>query len=114
MRILFLTNIELARWRVEMIRLIAFALVAATTPAFAQNYQPYNPNAPQHYNNAPGLYAPGLTGIPGVRDEPPPTGPYSSRPNSYDPIPRQTPSYAQPPSYARPPSWSRSPYGQDD
>ena len=46
-----------------MIRLIAFALVAATTPAFAQNYQPYNPNAPQHYNNAPGLYAPGLTGV---------------------------------------------------
>jgi hypothetical protein len=44
----------------EMIRLIAFVLVAATTPAFAQNYQPYNPNAPQHYNNAPGgLYSPG-------------------------------------------------------
>jgi hypothetical protein len=43
MRILFLTNIELARWRAEMIRLIAFALVAATTPAFAQNYQPTTP-----------------------------------------------------------------------
>ena len=77
MRILFLTNIELARWRVEMIRLIAFALVAATTPAFAQNYQPYNPNAPLHYNNAPGLYAPGLTG--GPRTYPGPGGyPYWS------------------------------------
>ena len=77
MRILFLTNIELARWRVEMIRLIAFALVAATTPAFAQNYQPYNPNAPQHYNNAPGLYATGLTG--GPRTYPGPGGyPYWS------------------------------------
>ena len=72
MRILFLTNIELARWRVELIRLIAFALVATTTPAFAQNYQPYNPNAPQHYNNAPGLYAPGLTG--GPRTYPGPGG----------------------------------------
>ena len=60
-----------------MIRLIAFALVAATTPAFAQNYQPYNPNAPQHYNNAPGLYAPGLTG--GPRTYPGPGGyPYWS------------------------------------
>ena len=78
MRILFLTNIELARWRVEMIRLIAFALVAATTPAFAQNYQPYNPNAPQHYNNAPDLYAPGLTGG-GPRTYPGPGGyPYWS------------------------------------
>jgi len=71
-----MTNIELARWRVEMIRLIAFALVAATTPASAQN-QPYNPNAPQHYNNAPGLYAPGLTG--GPRTYPGPGGyPYWS------------------------------------
>ena len=71
MRILFLTNIELARWRVELIRLIAFALVAATTPAFAQHY------APQHYNNAPGLYAPGLTG--GPRTYPGPGGyPYWS------------------------------------
>ena len=78
MRILFVTNIELARWRVEMIRLIAFALVAATTPAFAQNYQPYNPNAPQHYNNAPGLCAPGLTGG-GPRTYPGPGGyPYWS------------------------------------
>jgi hypothetical protein len=77
MRILFLTNFELARWRVGMIRLIAFALAAATTPALAQNYQPYNPNAPQHYNNAPGLYAPGLTG--GPRTYPGPGGyPYWS------------------------------------
>ena len=77
MRILFLTNIELARWRFELIRSIAFALVAATTPAFAQNYQPYNPNAPQHYNNAPGLYTPGLTG--GPRTYPGPGGyPYWS------------------------------------
>ena len=78
MRILFLTNIELARWRLEMIQLIAFALAAATTPAFAQNYQPYNPNAPQHYNNAPGLYAPGLTAG-GPRTYPGPGGyPYWS------------------------------------
>ena len=62
----------------EMIRLIAFVLVAATTPAFAQNYRPYNPNAPQHYNNAPGLYAPGLTGG-GPRTYPGPGGyPYWS------------------------------------
>ena len=61
-----------------MIRLIAFALVAATTPAFAQNYQPYNPNAPQHYNTGPGLYAPGLTGG-GPRTYPGPGGyPYWS------------------------------------
>ena len=61
-----------------MIRLIAFVLVAATTPAFAQNYQPYNPNAPQHYNNAPGLCAPGLTGG-GPRTYPGPGGyPYWS------------------------------------
>ena len=60
-----------------MIQLIAFALAAATTPAFAQNYRPYNPNAPQHYNNAPGLYAPGLTG--GPRTYPGPGGyPYWS------------------------------------
>ena len=60
-----------------MIRLIPFALVAATTPAFAQNYQSYNPNAPQHYNNAPGLYATGLTG--GPRTYPGPGGyPYWS------------------------------------
>src|SRR6516225_7004271 len=99
MRILFLTTIAV----------IIATSAAATTPAFAQAccYGPYT----QHYNNAPGLYAPGLTGIPGVRDEPPSYGP---RPVPYDPIPSQTPSYAQPPSYARPPSWSRSPYGQDD
>ena len=61
-----------------MIRLIAFALDAATTPAFAQTYQPYNPNAPQHYNNAPGLYAPGFTGG-GPRTYPGPGGyPYWS------------------------------------
>jgi hypothetical protein len=39
--ILFLTKIGLARWRVETIRLIAFALVAATTPAFAVETLPW-------------------------------------------------------------------------
>jgi hypothetical protein len=89
-----------------MIRLIAFALVAAATPALAQDSQnPYNPYPSQHYNNAPGLVAPGLTNIPGVRDEPPS---YGSRPDPYVPYPTVRPYSPDP---YRP---SGSPYGQRD
>jgi hypothetical protein len=94
-----------------MIRLIAFALVAAATPALAQNYQsPYDPYPPsqQHYNGAPGLDAPGLY-IPGVRDRPPS---YSSRPDPYDPVPT-APTYV-PPSYDPYRSTIPSPYGQQN
>jgi hypothetical protein len=93
-----------------MILLIAFALVAGATSALAQGYQsPYNPSPPQHYNNAPGLDTPGLTNIPGVRDQPPS---YSSHTNPYVPYPTVSP-YSPPATY-NPYRPSGSPYGRGD
>jgi hypothetical protein len=89
---------------------VAFLAVGSAVPALAQDYQsPYNPYPPQHYNNAPGLDAPGLTNIPGVRDEPPS---YGSRPAPYDPVPT-APAYV-PPSYDPYRSTIPSPYGQQN
>jgi hypothetical protein len=82
--------------------------------AQAQYQSPYNPYPQQHYNNAPGLDAPGLTNIPGVRDAPP----SYARPDYYNPVPT-VPTYSptyQPPSPYQAPSYGRpygSPYGDD-
>jgi hypothetical protein len=94
-----------------MIRLIAFVLVTAATPALAQGYQsPYDPPQ-QHYNGAPGLDAPGLY-IPGVRDQPPS---YGARPDYYNPVPT-APAYVPVTPYSPPATYDpyrpSSPYGQ--
>jgi hypothetical protein len=85
---------------------VVLCAVGSAVPALAQDYQ--NPYPPQHYNYAPGLDAPGLTNIPGVRDEPPS---YGSRPSPYVPYSTATPTYPSSPHLS--PYPSSSPYGSE-